>query len=96
MRKIKRFVLNDSFTVLSAEAQKNVLGGAGPWSYSWDGCQGSSTCATGNASLAGYSWGFTGNGTTIPDGPSGGWTGYGHCAWDSSTNSCFCNIESNS
>lgn len=27
MRKIKRFVLNDSFTVLSAEAQKNVLGG---------------------------------------------------------------------
>lgn len=27
MRKIKGFVLNDSFTVLSAEAQKNVLGG---------------------------------------------------------------------
>ncbi len=27
MRKIKRFVLNDSFTVLSAETQKNVIGG---------------------------------------------------------------------
>ena len=27
MRKIKRFVLNDGFTVLSAEAQKNVFGG---------------------------------------------------------------------
>ena len=33
MRKIKRFVLNDSFTVLSAEAQKNVLGGETTFKY---------------------------------------------------------------
>lgn len=91
MKKIKRLILNDSFTVLNAAEQKNVLGGAGPWSDSWDGCYGSSTCAVGNSCLAGYSWGFDG-GSVFPS-TSNGWVGYGQCAWDSTLNSCFCDVE---
>ena len=49
MRKIKRFVLNDSFTVLSAEAQKNVLGGDG------SGFKTHCVCETGKGAWYSYS-----------------------------------------
>ena len=74
MRKIKRFVLNDSFTVLSAEAQKNVLGGEF-FPYSCGSITSQSTCS-GECISGVIKYGET------------DYAGY--CTWNSSTSTCFC------
>ena len=90
MRKIKRFVLNDSFTVLSAEAQKRIKGGDYPFGSSnyYYGCSeltSSSSCN--GACIITYVWD---NGAA---GGGGSETKDGTCEWNSASSSCFCNVN---
>ena len=92
MRKIKRFVLNDSFTVLSAEAQKNVLGGLNETLI--DGCSGvSSSSSCSGVCIAEFYYTYWVSNGSAPQERVGGWTKDGYCDWNSSNNSCFCNVK---
>ncbi len=87
MRKIKRFVLNDSFTVLSAEAQKKVLGGD---SQFIDGCSSNPSTMCSGFCLVDYSYTIPGSGGVGNPDQSSGWTKEGYCVWNTAAQSCVC------